>query len=86
MGRKRKRDTSSTTASTQNSSGSLGSSGRTVKDRPAPGDLRTPAATDSAERNPWVLAAVCTVLLLSTILAFRLALDRNFGFVNCSKN
>ena len=38
------------------------------------------------ERNPWVLAAVCLVLLVSTILAFRPALDKDFSFVNLDDN
>ncbi len=33
-----------------------------------------------------MLAAVCALLLLSTILAFRPAMDKNFGFVNYDDN
>ncbi len=51
-----------------------------------PGHPCTPAAANLAERNPWVLAAVCLVLLASTILAFLPATDRDFGFVNLDDN
>ena len=54
-----------------------------VRTRDAPG---SPAAAELAERNPWVLAAVCACCCLSTILAFRPALDKDFGFVNYDDN
>ena len=86
MGRKRKRDTSLTTASSQNFFASAGSLGRTAKRRAGAGRPSSPVVTDLAERNPWVLAAVCAVLLLGTILAFRPALEKDFSFVNYDDN
>ena len=78
MGRKRKRDTSSATAPPQSPFVSPRVSGRTAP--PAP------LAADLAEKGPWVAAAVCTLLLLSTILAFRPAFEKDFSFVNLDDN
>ncbi len=86
MGRKRKRDTSSTTAPSQNPYASPRPHGRRGKNRPDPDAPGSPAAAEFAERNPWIVAAVCAMLLLSTILAFRPALDKDFSFVNYDDN
>ena len=80
MGRKRKRDTS-----TQGPLASPRWSSRTAKGRSGP-QAPGPPAADRAARNPWAAAAACLVLLVSTILAFRPALDKDFGFVNLDDN
>ena len=80
MGRKRKRDTSSTTTPSQNPYASPRSS-REVRTAQRP--LR---GRNLAERNPWLLAAVCVLLVASTLLAFQPALDKGFEFVNLDDN
>ena len=85
MGRKRKRDTSATTTPSQNPFASPRSRVRTAKTGPLAAGLAS-ADTAAWERNPWVLAAVCIVLVACTLLAFRPALDKTFDFVNLDDN
>src|SRR5580658_9004135 len=74
MGRERKRDASSTTTPSQNPNASPRSHAR-------PGKGRSLAA-DTVKGNPWAPATACILLLVSTLLAFRPAFDKDFDFVN----